>query len=157
MTDHRPTYGHTQRAPLCLILYALSIIFLALAWLFRTEPVIPWMFPIAACVTLVLAGAFHQLTVEDAGDSLSVRFGPVAMFRRTVRYEDMSSVEVSQTTLLDGWGIHMSLQGGWVWNLWGRDCVVIRMANGTLRVGSDDSKQLAIFLKGQMTGHSETG
>ena len=157
MTDHTPTYCHTQRAPLCLMLYALSITFLTLSWLLRTEPVIPWMFLFTGIVTLVLAGAFHRLTVEDAGDSLSVRFGPVPLFRRTVRYEDMSGVDVSQTTLLDGWGIHMSLQGGWVWNLWGRDCVVIRMTNGTLRVGSDDSKQLAIFLKRQMTGHSESG
>ncbi len=22
--------------------------------------------------------------------------------------------------MLDGWGIHMSLGGGWVWDLWGR-------------------------------------
>lgn len=66
---------------------------------------IPWMFLIAGIVTLVLAGAFHQLTVEDAGRSLLVRFGPFPLFRRTVRYADMSSVEVSQTTLFDGWGI----------------------------------------------------
>jgi hypothetical protein len=101
---------------------------------------------------VVLAGAFHHLTVDDAGDSLSIRFGPVPLFRRIVRYEDMSSVEVSQTTFLDGWGIHMSVRGGWVWNLWGRDCVVIHMLNRTLRVGSDDWESLAEYLKCQLPG-----
>lgn len=125
-------YSHTQRAPLCLVLYALSSIFLILAWLFRVEPLLPWMFPLAGVITLVLAGSFHHLTVEHAGDSLSIRFGPVPLFRRTVRYEHISSVEGSRTTLLHAWGIHVSLQGEWVWNLWGRNCVVIQMETRTL-------------------------
>jgi hypothetical protein len=37
---------------------------------------------------------------------------------------DIGSVEIGRTLHLDGWGIHMSVRGGWVWNLWGRDCVV---------------------------------
>lgn len=149
-------YSHTQRAPLRLVLYALSSIFLILAWLFGVEPLLPWMFSLAGIVTLVLAGSFHRLTVEHAGDSLSSRFGPVLLFRRTVRYEHISSVEVSRTTLLNAWGIHVSLQREWVWNLWGRNCVVIRMETTTLRGGSDDAKQLANFRKRQMTVHSPT-
>lgn len=105
---------------------------------------------------LILAGSFHYLSVEDAGDSLRIRFGPIPLFRRTVRYADMSHVEVSRTTFLDGWGIHLSLSGGWVWNLWGRDCVVIRTRNGTLRLGSDDSEQLALFLKERLVGHTQS-
>jgi len=151
MTNHNSTYSHTQRAPLCLILYALGFMFLTLAWFFRAEPVIQWAFPIAGTFTLILAGAFHHLTVEDGGDSLSIRFGPVPLFRRTVRYEDMSSVEVSQTTFLDGWGIHMSLRGGWVWNLWGRDCVVLKLRKSILRIGTDDSEQLVDFLKTRLS------
>ena len=53
--------------------------------------------------------------------------------------------------LLDGWGIHMSPRGGWVWNIWGRDCVVIHLERGALRVGTDDAENLAAFLK-QRTG-----
>jgi hypothetical protein len=53
--------------------------------------------------------------------------------------------------LLDGWGIHMSVRGGWVWNIWGRDCVVIHLDRSTLRVGTDDAENLTDFLK-QRTG-----
>jgi len=49
------------------------------------------------------------------------------LFRRTIRYDDIISAEIGRTTILDGWGIHMSLRGGWVWNLWGRDCVVLQL------------------------------
>jgi hypothetical protein len=50
---------------------------------------------------------------------LVIRFGPIPLFRRTVRYADIQKVEVGRTLILDGWGIHFSIRGGWVWNLWG--------------------------------------
>jgi len=48
--------------------------------------------------------------------------------------------------VLDGWGIHLSLRGGWVWNIQGRDCVVIRHG-GTTWLGTDDVPNLLAFLK----------
>ena len=141
------SYHHTQRAPLCLLLYGLAITLLVLAWVLRQEPVLAWVFPITGLIVLVLAASFHHLTVADEGDHLSVSFGPLPLFRRTVRYDDIEQVEIGKTTLLDGWGIHMSLRGGWVWNLWGWDCVVLRLRNGTLRVGTDDAENLVKFLR----------
>ncbi len=76
---------------------------------------------------LEFAALSHHLTVEDEGDRLSVNFGPIPLFRRSVKYENIVKVETGRTTILDGWGIHMSLRGGWVWNLWGRNCVVLRL------------------------------
>ena len=53
-----------------------------------------------------------------------------------------------RTLLLDGWGIHMGILGGWVWNLWGRDCVVIYYKNGdNLRIRTDDTNNLVNFLR----------
>ena len=53
-----------------------------------------------------------------------------------------------EKNVLDGLGIHMSIRGGWVWNLWGRDCVVVGFKNGgTLRIGTDDAENLAGFLE----------
>lgn len=46
----------------------------------------------------------------------------------------------------DGWGIHMSSRGAWVWNLWGRDCVLIHLTKGVLRIGTDDAEALLAFL-----------
>ena len=66
----------------------------------------------------------------------------------TKRYSDIVKVEVGRTFLLDGWGIHMSIRGGWVWNLWGRDCLVVRFKKGgTLRIGTDDAENLAALLR----------
>jgi len=41
------------------------------------------------------------------------------------------------------WGIHHSMRGGWVWNPWGRDCIVVHLKKGVLRIGTDDAPDLA--------------
>ena len=65
--------------------------------------------------------------------------------------DDIEKVEVGRTMILDGWGIHYSVRGGWVWNLWGRDCVALRLKNGgVLRIGTDDASNLAGFLEGKI-------
>jgi hypothetical protein len=73
------------------------------------------------------------------------------LFRRTVRYADIESVEVGRTLILEGWGIHYSIRGGWVWNLWGRDCVVVHLKKGMLRIGTDDAENLAGFLRSKVS------
>lgn len=145
-----PGYSHKQAAPLCLILYGVGIAAVTVAVLMGdTVGVV-----IAGSVSLVLlllAPCFHYLAVEDRGDELAVRFGPVPLFRRTVRYADIGSVEVGRTLLLDGWGIHLSIRGGWVWNLWGRTCVVVHFKHGgTLRIGTDDADNLVEFLRSKI-------
>jgi|LakMenEpi03Aug12_release.lakeMendotaPanAssembly.Ray.scaffolds.fasta_scaffold12389_6 hypothetical protein len=139
-------YSHTQKALLCLLIYALAAVFVALGWFVQDAPPIPWLFPPIGLLMFVVAASFHHLTVEDQGKMLSVRFGPVPLFRKTVKYSDIENVEVGQTLLLDGLGIHMSIRGGWVWNIWGRDCIVVHMKQGTLRIGTDDAENLAAFL-----------
>lgn len=144
-------YSHTQKAPLCLLIYALAAVFLALGYFVQDAPPIQWLFPPIGLLMLALAASIHHLTVEDQGDVLAIRFGPVPLFRRTVRYADIEKVEVGRTLLLDGWGIHLSIRGGWVWNLWGRACVVVHFKNGgTLRIGTDDAEMFAEFLRGKV-------
>ncbi len=143
-------YSHTQKAPLYLLVYALAAVFLALGWIVQDAPTIPWLFPPIGLLMLVVAASFHHLKVEDQGDVLSVRFGPIPLFRKTVQYSDIVKVEVGRTLLLDGLGIHMSIRGGWVWNLWGRDCVVLYLNKGTLRIGTNDAENLAAFLRSRV-------
>lgn len=144
------SYLHTQKAPLCLILYGSALFCFVLAWMVGDTPGI--YIAVAVGRLVAITGlAFHHLTVEDQGDRLAIRFGPLPlpMFRRTVQYADIVKVEVGRTLILDGWGIHYSIQGGWVWNLWGRDCVVVHLKNGgVLRIGTDDAENLARFLEG---------
>jgi hypothetical protein len=149
-------YQHMQRAPLCLLLYGIAIMFVVLGLALRNGPLFQWVFPLVGLLMLVLAASFHHLTVEDEEDRLSIRFGPLPLFRRSVRYENIVSVEIGRTTILDGWGIHMSLRGGWVWNIWGRTCVVLRLRKGILRVGTDDAEQLAEFLNSRLSRQDRT-
>jgi len=144
------TYSHTQESPLWMILFGSSIPFFVLAWIAREQPVVLSVMLVAAGLLVLVGLAFHHLTVEDEGDRLAIRFGPLPFLETSVPYADIKRIEVGRTTILDGWGIHRRPRHGWLWNLWGRDCVVIHRQQGVLRVGSDDTENLAGFLKGKM-------
>ncbi|MDA9857129.1 hypothetical protein N9D23_03355 [Rubripirellula sp.] len=140
-------YSHTQRAPLCLVLYGFGV-FCGLLLSSVDDPVGMALCTSFSLLFAVLGGAFHYLKVEDNGEELAIRFGPIPLFGRKLEYAEIQEVEVSRTILLDGWGIHYSLRGGWVWNLWGFDCVAIGLRNGgILRIGTNDPENLASFLK----------
>ncbi len=150
MKTTQPTYQHKQRAPLCLLLYGLGWFIgvatvLTLPDLERDAALIAVLLP--GTLLFALAPAFHFLMVRDEGEQLRVAFGPLPLFKTQIPYSDITSVELDQTTLLDGWGIHMSLRGGWVWNIWGRDCVKITRKSGVIRIGTNDPARLAEFLK----------
>jgi hypothetical protein len=148
------TYHHTQRAPLCWCVYLIAVVMLGSAWALRQELVAFAVLAISALPAIIFGAAFHHLTVADEGNQLAVYFGPLPLFQKRIRYEDIRGVEIGRTTVLDGWGIHWSLRGGWVWNIWGRDCVVIRLQQGVLRVGTDDPQGLAEFLRKRIAQHA---
>ena len=146
-------YVHTQRAPLCLFVYGAALLFFVGAFCTRELEIYPFAFMGVGGLMALLALAFHHLTVRDEGDRLAIRFGPLPLFATSLRYADIESVEVGRTLLLDGWGIHLSVRGGWVWNLWGRACVVVRKKNGgILRIGTDEPANLERFLKERISG-----
>lgn len=146
-------YHHMQKAPLCLLVYVLALTLLTVGWGLKDEPPICWLFPSIGLLLIVIAASFHHLTVSGDEDRLSINFGPIPLFRRSVRYQDIANIEVGRTTILDGWGIHLSLRGGWVWNLWGRDCVVVRfLSGGVLWIGTDEAEKLAEFLAAKISG-----
>lgn len=143
-------YSHKQQAPLCLIPYGSALACFLLTWMIGGEPGV-FIGVAVGLLIACLAPAFHHLTVEDQGDRLAIRFGPLPLFRRTVQYADIEKVEIGRTLILDGWGIHYSIRGGWVWNLWGRECVVVQLRHGrVLRIGTDDAENLVRFLEGQI-------
>jgi hypothetical protein len=147
-----PGYSHTQTGPLCLILYASAFLCFALAVGTDDTPGVSIAVAVGGVLAL-LGPAIHHLKVEDRGDRLAIRFGPLPLLRTSVRYADIVAVEVGRTLVLDGWGVHYSVRGGWVWNLWGRACVVVKLKNGgTLRIGTDDAENLVRFLETRTGG-----
>ena len=142
------TYNHTQNGPWSLLLYAFAVALLAGSWLLPLTA-LQIVFLVTGLVMLVMAASFRHLTVADEGYELAIRFGPFPLFRKRIPYEDIREVETGRSTFLDGWGIHWNPWHGWIWNISGFDCVVIRL-KGVARVGTDDPDGLVAFLKGRI-------
>ena len=101
-----------------------------------------------ALLTLLLAGCFTQLRVRDEGVRLAVRYGPLPVFRKLIYYETIEIAEVARSSVIDGWGIQWVPGRGTTFNLWGFDCVLLHLKNGSkLRIGTDDPDGLAGFLQ----------
>jgi hypothetical protein len=101
---------------------------LATAWITPDRPA-QVILIVSGAAMFLLAVSFRELTVEDEGDSLLIQFGPLPLFRLRVPYAEIDEVQQGRTTILDGWGIHLSPSGGWTWNLWGFDCVDLPVQN----------------------------
>ena len=144
------TYHHAQKGPWFVLLYVLTAAFLAASWHLPVFALRITFF-VTGLLMLLLGVSFHYLAIDDEGNQLGIRFGPFPLFRKWIFYDDILGVEAGRTTFLDGWGIHWSPWGGWVWNIWGRDCVVLRLKRGTLKVGTDDPQGLADFLKDRIS------
>jgi hypothetical protein len=158
-SDIAMQYIHTQTAPLHLLIIGVGIAMLLGGWLTPIMVVQIILF-CSGGLMFLLAFSFRQLTVSDQGNQLLISFGPLPLFRRRIVYSDIETVERGRTSMLDGWGIHLSPSGGWTWNLWGFDCVDIRYRKGIktkkIRIGTDDPIGLEAFLK-QRIGHSSQG
>ena len=143
-------YHHTQKALLYGILILVGIAMFVGASLVP-EKAVQVTLLVSGGLMFLLAFCFRQLTVCDEGDRLLIAFGPLPLFRRRIRFADMEIAEKGRTTFLDGWGIHLSLSGGWVWNLWGFDCVDVWYKNGRkVRIGTDDPIGLEAYLRDRM-------
>lgn len=139
-------YEHRQSAPLHLILLALAVGFLVLAWVLPGQPVV--VIPVLAvtALTLVVAACFASLTIRDEGDCLAVRYGPLPLVSRRIPYAQIVGVETARSDWLDGWGAHWIPGRGWIYNLWGFDCVRLDLGGKYIRLGTDDLEGLVQFL-----------
>jgi hypothetical protein len=146
-------YNHTQHGRRHNVLFAFTFVSLTDAWLARGEAIVVTLLVLA--VTFALCGLmFGSLTIRDEGQWLALRFGLLPVFRKRIRYADITDVEVGRISILDGWGIHYFPGRGWTYNIWGVDCVKVKLGRKIIRVGTDDAEELARFLRGK-TGLSE--
>ncbi len=141
------TYTHTQTSPLDSLLLAAFAVLLGSALMLDSEPAVYYSLLLASSAALAAAGCFGRLRVEGDRDGLSVRFGPIPLFRKYIPYQEIREVRKNRSSLLDGWGVHWIPGRGWTWNLWGFSCVELTTDRGPLRIGTDDSDNLAAFLR----------
>jgi hypothetical protein len=140
-------YRHTQRAPLHWLL-VLAGIALPLLLMFTSpdEAGLPVVLVVAVGF-LLLSFCFQTLTTVDQGDHLLIQFGPLPLFRKRVPYAQIREVAEARTSWIDGWGIHYFPGRGRTYNLWGFDCVRVRVGGRQLQIGTDDPAGLAAFLR----------
>ena len=96
---------------------------------------------------LVCAMTLASLTVRDEGQWLALRYGPLPLLRKRIRYAEITAVEPARSSVIDGWGIHYVFGRGWTYNLWGFGCVKLTLGKKVIRVGTDDVENLTEFLR----------
>ena len=144
-------YEHKQTSPLNFILYGIGIVQLTAAWISRSNPAVSIILLGAAVVTILAGLCVGYLVVRDEGDFLALRYGPLPVFRRRIPFSNIRSVEPSRSSVIDGWGIHYMPGRGMTYNLWGFDCVKLKVDRRVVRVGTDDVQGLVRFLRGKVT------
>jgi hypothetical protein len=148
----RGSYDNTQHGWFHWLLYTIAAVQLAGAFVLWNNPgedaqVTRVMLMVMSGVLGPLGLCFQHLRVRDRGDDLEIRFGPLPLLRRRVRYADITHAEPSRSKVIEGWGVHLSPGGGWIWNIWGRDVVELTLTNGRLRVGTNDPDGLIEYLQ----------
>jgi hypothetical protein len=140
-------YYHTQYGRWHYFLFAFTLAFLVGSYLARSQPPL-------TLILLVMAAGFAfaglivgSLTVADEGDYLALRFGPLPLFSKRIRYADITAVEIGRTSIIDGWGMHYLPGRGWTYNIWGFDCVKLTLDRKVFRVGTDDAEVLAKIIR----------
>jgi len=147
-TPHQPEYDHVQSAPMYWLMLAPGLVVMAVAVANANDLAMALPLTFVGGILLYFALSFQHLRVADEGDHLAVRYGPLPMFRKRVRYAEIATAEQDRSSFVDGWGIHWVPGRGWTYNLWGFDCVRLTLTNGrTLRIGTDDPSGLAAFLQ----------
>lgn len=143
-------YFHTQHGRFHYGLYVAVAANICLAWLIREQPALMWLVLGVAVLLFLFTQAFHYLTVRDEGDALAICFGPLPLFGERIHYSDVTAAQPGRTSFLDGWGVHWVPGRGTTYNIWGFDCVVVRLGKRVIRIGTDDADNLVALLRAKM-------
>jgi hypothetical protein len=136
-------YEHTQRGTVLLVTFLGAVLFLL---------ALDRLVPAARGLLLGLIGIlgmcgflFSSLTIQITDRVLRWQFGP-GFIRKEVPLAEIESVEVTETTFLQGWGIHRTSRG-WLYNVSGFRAVALRLKSGkTFLLGTDEPGRLRVAL-----------
>jgi len=140
------SYHHTQHGYWHYLLFAIAVATFGGAWLVHSNFTITTLLVATAACFAFCGLSFASLTISDEGDCLALRFGPLPVFFKRIRYADITRVAIGRTTIIDGWGIHYMPGRGRTYNIWGFACVKLTLNRKVIRVGTDDAEGLAKFL-----------
>lgn len=134
-------YAHKQ---LAVWYWALCVGIILILWLVRLGDValVPGGFSVVAMFITVICAVFSQLTTVVDGVHVRWMFGwgwPMGQ----IALANIASVEIVQTNLFEGFGIHWTIWHGWLWNAGGFRAVQIEKTDGSkVTLGTDDPEGL---------------
>lgn len=149
-TVQTPGYQHTQHGRWYLLIPLMIALLLIMDAILPGPPLPLLVYLLVAGIVGVVSLTFNSLTVRDDGNRLTIRFGPIPLFGFSIPYAKITQVEKDRTRFGDGWGIHYVLARGWIYNVWGFDCVRIECGRRVYRVGTDDPDGLYDFLSSKI-------
>jgi hypothetical protein len=123
-----------------ILLPVLAIV--ASAWF--TSPGLATLLPLALVIVIIgaVGAVFTRLTIRVDADAVTWHFG-WGWPSSAISMREIERAEVTQTNLLEGWGIHWTIWHGWLWNVGGFQAVEIFKRNGSgVTLGSDDPQGL---------------
>jgi hypothetical protein len=136
------TYSRTQHATWMWIVLALPVVIIIAAW--TTDPRPAMGLPVAVALTPLLAvgAVFTRLTIHVDAQAVRWHFG-WGWPGGAMAMADIARTDITQTNLLEGWGIHWTIWHGWLWNAGGFQAVEIFKTNGNgVTLGTDDPQGL---------------
>jgi hypothetical protein len=132
-------YEHTQRGTVLLVTFLVAALLL-----FGLGVLVPRVGGVLFAVIGILAMCgflFSSLTIQVTERVLRWQFGP-GLIRKEVPLCEIERVEVTETTFLQGWGIHYTT-GGWIYNVSGFQAVAVKLKNGKqFLLGTDEPERV---------------
>ena len=148
-------YDHTQKAPLHWFLAIPGSLMLVSAWYAPDPAWVAGVLSVVGGVMIALSMCFRTLRVHAGAERLHLAFGPIHLFRSALRYDQIVGARADRSRWFEGWGIHRWPGRGWLWNLWGFDCVALDLRDGTtLRIGTDDVPGLVEHVTARTAGET---
>lgn len=146
-------YEHTQvghlTIPVVLLVVAVAVVFVPRAA--SEGPVGAVIVVLAMLLVATVAALFSRLTVAVGGGQVTAAFGR-GWPRKVVRTDQIAGVRRVRNHWILGWGIRW-VPGGWMFNVWGRDAVELRLIAGrTLRIGTDEPGALMAAIEAERFG-----
>lgn len=155
-------YRHTQYAPFLWFALPIGCFLIALPYWIESSNDLK----IPCWTVAVLQGIgfwwFLSLTTQDEGKNLVFWFGRIPLRVKRIPYNQIVDFAADRSGLWDGWGVHYNLVKGWIYNIWGRDCVRLTLKGRregrtkTIRIGTDDVPGLLALLHARTAISDET-
>jgi hypothetical protein len=132
-------YEHTQRGTLLIGAGSAAIILiLAATYLFG----IAWVAIIVLGMMVFLLAIMSTLTASVGDDTLTIRFGPVGLIRKSWQISEIVSATTVTNQWIYGWGIRWTPHG-LLYNVSGSHAVEILLYSGKkVRIGTDEPEAL---------------